>query len=276
MLVFLVFGCSDSDPEPVPPPGVMPPTGIITCKVDEIEFRNDDDIITGVREFNYNVNKQNRLESVSIIEGIGDEPLNLRFEFHYGDEFSEVPNSITEIFGGDVISSIDFSFDSNGNLTEFIQNPVLESSIPPQSHLFFYEPSELANDSINTRIIIFDIENLTREWIDVLPALFTTGGQRITRFDRVTFRGDLLEFCEFSYNEEGFLEVVVCRNADFILTEVWNFSYDKRRLISAFRQLPNSRTFTDYGYDSQGKPVTANSNTNGIFFTRGAYFYLCR
>ena len=35
MLVFLVFGCSDSDPEPVPPPGVMPPTGIITCKVDE-------------------------------------------------------------------------------------------------------------------------------------------------------------------------------------------------------------------------------------------------
>ena len=87
--IFLVSGCSDSDPEPVVPPGTNPPILNIECKVDEIEFRDQDDAITGVREFNYDVNRQNRLESVSIIEDIQGEPFNLRFEFEYKESIKK-------------------------------------------------------------------------------------------------------------------------------------------------------------------------------------------
>ena len=274
--LFSVSGCSDSDPEPIIPPVVTPPTGNIECKVDEIEFRDEDDAITGVREFNYDVNKQNRLESVSIIEDIDGQPFNLRFEFKYKDESSEVPRSVNEVFGGDIITSIDFKFDADNNLTEFTQHQVQSPSIPPESHVFTYEESPFADDSVNTRIIIFDIENLTRDWIDVFPAIFTSGGKRIVRFDRVSFRGDIMEFCLFTYDDQGQLSEIVCRSSDFLLTEVWNFSYDKGLLVSAFWQLPNFRAMSDYTYDSQNKPVSMTSSSNGILNWKGAYFYLCR
>ena len=277
-LLLLISACSSDDPAPPGgPPGVIPPPGTIPiCKVNEIEIRDENDDITGIREFKFDVNKNNRLESVSIVEDIGSQPLNLRFEFKYGNETTEVPASVDEVFGGDIVTSIDFTYDADGNLTEYLQNQVLDPSIPPQSHIFFYEESELANDSVNTRIITFDINNLTRDWIDVFPALFTTGGKRITRFDRVTFRGDLLEFCEFSYDDDGLLTEIVCRTADFVLSEVWNFTYDDERLSSAFWQLPNFRALSDYTYDNDGKPIAFTSSTNGFFNWKGAYFYQCR
>jgi hypothetical protein len=274
--LLLVVACSDSDPEPVPPPSVNPPIGNIQCRVDEIEFRNDDDVITGIREFNYDITKQDRLESVSIIEDLDGEPLNLRFEFRYRDETSVVPSGMNEIFGGDIVTSIDFKYDENDNLTEFTQQQVQSPNIPPQSYVFTYEESPLADDSVNTRIIIFDIENLTRDWIDVFPAIFTSGGQRIVRYDRVSFRGDIIEFCLFTYDDEGLLSEIVCRSSDFLLTEVWNFSYDRGLLVSAFWQLPNFRAMSDYTYNSKQMPVSMTSTTNGNLNWKGAYFYLCR
>lgn len=275
--LILVSSCEKEEPELGTNPGGLPTAGNAGCKVQEIEFRNDADEITGIREFNYDVNQNNRLKSISIVEGFDSDPVSLRFQFNYrnGDQ-SIVPTSIDEVFGADILTTITFTFNTEGNLLEFTQHQVLSPTVPPESHLFFYEPTEFANDSINTRIIMFDIENLTRDWIDVFPAIFTTGGQRITRFDRVTFRGDLLEFCDFSYNEQGYLEEIVCRTVEGLLSEVWSFTYRENQLISAFQQLPNFRAISTYEYDDQGKPVLMESTTDGRFNWKGAYFYLCR
>lgn len=273
----MLMACSDDEPMSPINPGTIPSLKNVTCKVNEIEFRNEDDVIIGIREFEFDVNRANRLQSVSIVEGLDRVPITLRFQFLYRDgDQSIVPSSINEVFGGDILTSIDFKFNAEGNLTEFIQYQVLTPSIPPESHLFFYEASEVASDSINTRIIIFDIDRLTRDWIDVFPAIFTTGQQRIHRFDRISFRGDLLEFCEFSYNELGFLEEIVCRYVEGSLSEVWNFTYEDHRLISAYKQQPNFRAITSYNYDAEGKPQFVVSTTDGRFNWKGAYYYVCR
>ncbi len=273
-----MLACSEDEPIPVaPPPGITPPpSGPIICQVEEIEFRDIDDQIIGVREFVYNPNRGDRLESISIIENNGQDVVNLRFRLNYSQDDSLVPNSIEEILGADIVTRTDFKFDSDENLTEFTRSPVYNPDLSPENYIFFYEASELANDSINSRIVTFDIDRLTQEWIDVLPALFTTGGQRITRFDRVSFTGDLLEFCLFHYDDQGSLEEIVCRAADGLLTEVWNFTYENGRLVSAFEQLPNFRAIAEYQYDQDGKPVSVESSTNGIFNWSGRYFYLCR
>ena len=274
--LMVTIGCASEDPTPtIVPGGPAPPQSPTICRVLEMEFRNEADEITSVREFNYNINRNNRLESISIVEGLDMDPLASRFQFHYNEEGSIIPNSMDEIFGGDRQKSIDFSFSDDGNLSEFIQYQVSSPSAPPESHLFFYEASLLASDSINTRIIVFDIERLTSNWIDIFPATFTTGGQRITRFEKITFRGDLLEFCDFSYDDQGFLEIIVCRTSDGILSEVWDFSYQQDRLTSAFQQLPNFRAITDYEYDNKGMPVSVVSTTDGFFNWKAAYFYLC-
>ena len=268
--------CSEDDPEPQVPTGNIITGNLVTCKVEEIEFRDRDDQIIGIREFDYSANRGNRLESISIIEDNGVDLLNLRFQLRYREDDSQVPTSMDEIFGGDIVSKIDFRFDVDGNLTEFTRFQVSNPNAPPESYVFYYEPSTLANDSINSRIITFDIDRLTQEWIDVLPAIFTTGGQRITRLDKISFRGDLFEFCVFSYDEQGFLEEIVCRTFDALLTEVWNFTYENDRLISAYEQLPNFRAITVYEYDQQGKPVSVESTTDGRFNWKGRYFYQCR
>ena len=273
--LILTTGCASEDPEPAIKPGVPIPKSANICKIQEMEFRNNDDEITSVREFNYNINRQNRLESISIVEELDLAPQASRFQFYYNEEESIIPTSVDEILGGDIRTSIDFRFSANGNVSEFIQHQVSSSSVPPESHVFFYEPSPLANDSINTRIIVFDIERLTRNWIDIIPAIFTSGGQRITRFEKVNFRGDVLEFCDFSYNDQGSLEEIVCRTSDGLLSEVWDFSYQQDRLTSAFQQLPNFRAITDYEYDDQGKPTSVVSTTDGFFNWKARYFYLC-
>jgi len=276
MGVISVTACSQDDTEPIPPNGTPPLNQPVSCKVEEIEFRNRNDQIVAIREFTYNIRHGNRLESISIIEDTGLDVLNLRFQLKYRDESSLVPFRIEEVFGSDIISSLEFRFDPSGNLSEFTHFQVLRASMPPESHVFFYEPSELANDSINSRIITFDIERLTQNWIDVLPAIFTTGGQRITRFDKISFRGDLLEFCNFQYDENGFLEEIQCRDFTGTLTEWWNFSYKNNRLISAYHQLPNFRALAEYEYDHSGKPLFVVSTTDGRFNWKGRYFYLCR
>lgn len=272
----LAISCADDDTKPQIPGIGLPPANSRECKVNEMEFRNEDDLIIGIREFDFNINQNNRIESVSIVEGINQIPVNLRFQFYYNGDESIVPNRIDEVLGGDVLSSINFRFSEDGNLTEFTQTQVSNPEFPPESHLFYYEESELANDSINTRIIIFDIEQLTRDWIDVFPAIFTTGQQRISRFEKVTFRGDLIEFCDFRYNEQGFLEGIVCRTRDGILSEVWDFTYQSGLLISAFKQLPNFRAITDYEYNDERKPITVVSTSDGRFNWKGSYFYLCQ
>ncbi|MGI9542930.1 MAG: hypothetical protein ACR2MX_06690 [Cyclobacteriaceae bacterium] len=277
ILVGLIWttGCSNEDPDlGIGPIGPAPKSSNI-CKVQEMEFRNGTDQITSIREFNYNINRKNRLESLTIVEGLDQVPLAFRFEFHYNEEESIIPSSIDEVFGGDIQTSIEFRFSDDGNLSEFIQYQVSTPSVAPESHVFFYEPSALANDSINTRIIVFDIERLTRNWIDIFPAIFTAGGQRITRFEKVNFRGDLLEFCDFSYDDLGFLEKIECRTSFGILSEVWDFSYQQDRLTSAFQQLPNFRAMTDYEYDNKGKPLSVVSTTDGFFNWDARYFYLC-
>ena len=278
--IFLWLGaslsCSEDDTEIPTPPGTLPPSIPVTCKVEEIEFRNQEDQIIGIREFDYNINNGNRLESISIVEDNGVDVLNLRFRLKYPEDGSQVPNRIDEIFGADIVSTIDFKYGPSGNLTEFTQVQVSNPDLPPESHIFTYEASSLANDSINTRIIIFNIDRLTQEWIDVLPAIFTTGGQRITRFERVSFRGDIFEVCQFAYNDSGPLDEIVCRTFEGLLTEVWNFSYEQGRLVSAYQQLPNFRAITVYEYDQEGKPVSVESTTDGRFNWSGRYFYLCR
>ena len=274
--IFLVIGCSEETIDPGPG-NVGPPLPIsVDCKVDEIEFRNGDDEITSVREFNYNVNKKNRLESVTIVEGFDDVPITLGFQFKYLDDESVVPKSMDEVFGADVVTNTTFKFDSDGNISEYIR---MMLTAPfnglPESHLFYYEDSELANDSINARIVTFDIERLTIDWIDVLPALFTTGGKRINRVEEITFRGDLIRFCDLSYGENGYLDEIVCRTADGVLSEVWNFTYENGRLLSAFKQLPNFRAITTYDYDSKGKPTSVVSTTDGRFNWKAGYFYFC-
>lgn len=273
--LILSTGCSSEDPELVIGPGVPAPPSSIICKVQEMEFRNEADEITSIREFNYNINRNNRLESISIVEELDLVPMALRFQFYYNEEESIIPTSVEEVLGGDIHTSIDFRFSADGNLSEFIQYQESSSPVPPVSHVFFYEPSTLANDSINTRIIVFDIERLTRNWIDIFPAIFTSGGQRITRFERVNFRGDLLEFCDFSYNDQGFLEKIECRTVFGILSEVWDFFYEQDRLDFAFQQLPNFRAITDYEYNNKGKPESVVSTTDGFFNWKARYFYLC-
>ena len=274
--VISVTSCSEDAQEPVTPPGNIPPGKQVSCVVEEIEFRNGRDQIVAIREFTYNIRYGNRMETISIVEDTGTDVLNLRFQLKYRDELSLIPFQMDEVFGSNIISSIEFHFDPSGNLSEFTQYKLFDASIPPESHVFIYEPSTLADDSINSRIITFDIERLTQNWIDVLPALFTNGGQRITRFDRISFRGDLLEFCDFHYDENGFLEEIQCRSSDGILTEMWNFSYNKNRLVSAFHQLPNFRDLAEYEYGSDGKPLFVVSTTDGRFNWKGRYFYLCR
>lgn len=276
LMAILTWGCSGDDPETPPGNGGPPPVNSKICKVQEMEFRNNQDEITGIRNFNYNVNQNNRIESISIVERLDLDPISLRFEFRYtGNEI--IPASIDEIFGPDILTTTEFKFDLKGNLSEFIR---FELAPPytglPESHIFFYEASEKANDSINARIITFDIDRLTRNWIDVLPAIFTTGGQRITRFEVINFRGDLLNFCDISYNEQGNLEGIVCRRIDGILSEVWDFTYQNNRLVSAFEQLPNFRAITDYEYDDNGKPSSVVSTTDGRFNWTANYFYICR
>ncbi len=276
VMAILAGGCSGDHPELPPVNGGPPLANIKECKVLEMEFRNADDEITGIRNFNYNVNQNNRIESISIVEGINLTPISLRFEFRYLEN-KIIPARIDEIFGADILTSTEFKFDSKGNLSEFIRFGLAPPfNGPPESHIFFYEESELANDSINARIITFDIDRLTRNWIDVLPAIFTTGGQRISRFEIITFRGDLLNFCDFSYNEQGHLEGIVCRSSDGILSEVWDFTYQNNRLVSAFEQLPNFRAIADYEYDSDGKPKSLISSTDGRFNWTADYFYVCR
>jgi len=277
ILVWVVWtaGCSSEDPVPDPGPGGPIPPSSNICKVQEMEFRNEADDITSIREFSYNINRNNRLESISIVEDLDSDPLAFRFEFYYHDDESIIPASVNEVFGGDVQTSIEFRFSADSNLSEFIHYQVSSPSIPPESHVFFYEPSDLANDSINTRIIVFDIERFTRNWIDIFPAVFTNGGQRITRFERITFRGDLLEFCDFTYDDQGFLEQIVCKTVFGVFSEVWDFSYQQDRMTSAFQQLPNFRANTDYEYDSKGKPASVVSSTDGFFNWKASYFYLC-
>ncbi len=276
LMAVLAWGCSGDDPEPPPGSGGPPPVNNKECKIHEMEFRNEDDEITGIRNFIYNVNQNNRIESISIVEGLDLVPITLRFEFRYNND-ETIPASIDEIFGADILTSTEFKFDQQGNLAEFIR---FELAPPftglPESHLFFYEESELANDSINARIVIFDIDRITRNWIDVLPAVFTTGGQRISRFEKITFRGDLLSFCDFSYNQQGYLEGIVCRRVDGILIEVWDFTYQNNRLVSAFEQLPNFRAITTYEYDPEGKPKSVVSSTDGRFNWTADYFYICQ
>lgn len=273
--LIMTTGCASEDPQPATGPGGPPPPSSSICKVQEMEFRNGADEITSIREFNYNINLMNRLESISIVEGLDLVPLAFRFHFYYDDDESQIPASVDEVLGGEIRTSIDFKFSADSNLSEFIQYQVSSPSVPPESHIFFYEPSELANDSINTRIIVFDIDRLTRNWIDIFPAIFTSGGQRITRFEKISFRGDLLEFCDFTYNDQGFLEQILCRTDFGILSEVWDFSYQEDRLTSAFQQLPNFRAITDYTYDDDGKPASVVSTTDGFFNWKGLYFYLC-
>lgn len=276
VMAILACGCSGDDPELPPVNGGHPSANIKECKVQEMEFRNENDEITGIRNFNYNVNQNNRIESISIVEGLNLVPISLRFEFRYNND-ETIPASIDEIFGANILTSTEFKFDLQGNLSEFIRFGLAPPFTgPPESHVFFYEESEEANDSINARIITFDIERMTRNWIDVLPAIFTTGGQRITRFEIITFRGDLLNFCDFSYNQQGHLEGIVCRRVDGILSEVWDFTYKNNRLVSAFEQLPNFRAITDYEYDDKGKPVSVVSTTDGRFNWSADYFYVCR
>jgi len=276
LMAILAGACSDHSPELPPVIGVPPPGSSKICKVQEMEFRNENDEITGIRNFNYNVNQNNRIESISIVEGLNLVPISLRFEFRY-HENKIIPARIDEIFGADILTSTEFKFDPQGNLSEFIRFGLAPPFTgPPESHVFFYEESEEANDSINARIITFDIDRMTRNWIDVLPAIFTTGGQRITRFEIITFRGDLLNFCDFSYNDQGHLEGIICRSVDGILSEVWDFTYKNNRLVSAFEQLPNFRAITDYEYDDNGKPLSVVSTTDGRFNWSADYFYICR
>lgn len=277
LLVCLVWisSCSSEDPLPVAGPGGPLVQSDNICKVQEIELRNAADEIAEIREFVYDVKRNNRLESITIVEGLDTDPLTFRFQFYYAEETAVVPKSVEEILGGEVQSSIDFRFSADGNLTEFIQYQVSSPNEPPQSHLFFYETSELAQDSINTRIIVFDIDRFTSNWIDVLPAVFTSGGQRISRFERISFRGDLLEFCDFTYNEQGFLENITCRRVFGTLSEIWDFTYQQGRLTSALHQLPEFWSVTDYEYDDQGKPLRATSTTGQFLNWSGRYFYLC-
>ena len=273
--LIVATACSSDDPEPMTGPTGPPPQNNNICKVQEIEYRNEAGEITNIHEFNYNINRQNRLESISIVEDLTGDPVARRFDFLYNEEQSVIPVSVNEVIGADVQTTTNFRFSSEGNLTEFIQYNVASPSDPPQSHLFFYEPSPLANDSINTRIIVFDIEGLTRNWIDIFPAVFTSGGQRINRFERISFRGDLLEYCDFSYNDQGFLEQIFCRTVFGVPSEVWDFSYQQGRLTSAFHQLPFFRDNTDYEYDNDGKPASLVSTTDGFFNWEARYFYIC-
>ncbi len=276
VMAILACGCSGDDPELPPVNGGHPSANIKECKVQEMEFRNENDEITGIRNFNYNVNQNNRIESISIVEGLNLVPISLRFEFRYNND-ETIPASIDEIFGANILTSTEFKFDLQGNLSEFIRFGLAPPFTgPPESHVFFYEESEEANDSINARIITFDIDRMTRNWIDVLPAIFTTGGQRITRFEIITFRGDLLNFCDFSYNQQGHLEGIVCRRVDGILSEVWDFTYQNDQLVEAFEQLPNFRAITTYEYDDKGKPIRVVSTTDGRFNWSADYFYVCR
>ena len=117
---------------------------------------------------------------------------------------------------------------------------------------------------------------MTRSWNAGRPAVFTTVGPGISRFEEITFRGDLLSFCDFSYNEQGHLEGIVCRRVDGILIEVWDFTYQNNRMVSAFEQLPNFRAITSYEYDPEGKPKSVISSTDGRFNWSADYFYICR
>jgi len=274
----LIMGCSEEEPILQNPNPNPPPSAPAVCVVDEMEFRNGDDVITGIREFNYNINQGNRLESITIVEGFDQVPLTVRFELRYGDgDAKGILNQMNEVFDGDVVTNTLFKYNSDGNLIEFVYSGLSEPYIaPPEFQVFFYEESELANDSINSRIIVFDIDRLTRDWIDVLPAVFTTGGQRITRFESQSFRGDIQYGCDFSYDSQGFLVYVECRSGDGILTQVWDFTYEDNRLISAFRQDPNFRALRNYEYDDEGKPRFVISTINGFFNWRAAYFYSCQ
>lgn len=274
----LAIGCSKENPVPAVINGPAPLAKSTICKVEEIEFRDRDDQITGIRDFKYNVNLNNRLESITIVEGLDLVPLTLRFEFHYNNGEQEVvPTRMDEIFGGDVVTNTVFKYDQDGNLIELAYNQLAEPFTgPPEFQVFFYEESELANDSINARIIIFDIDRLTRDWIDVLPAIFTHGGRRITRFQRLTFRDEVLSFCDFSYDSKGFLSAIVCRTGDGILRDVWDFTYQDDRLISAFRQQPNFRHVTSYEYDQDSKPTSVVSTSGERVNWKAAFYYVCR
>ena len=85
-----------------------------------------------------------------------------------------------------------------------------------------------------------------------------------------------MEYCNFEYTDKGFLQRVECRGIEGLLSEVWDFTYEDDRLVSAFEQLPNFRAIADYEYDKQGKPVSVVSTTGEIFNWSGSYFYFCR
>jgi len=275
--VLLVMSCTEESPVPPVNNGGGVPNKSTICKVNEMEFRDRDDIITGIRDFQYNINQSNRLESITIVEGLDLAPVTLRFQFLYNDDNQiTLPTQMNEVLGGDVVTNTIFRYDADGNLAELIHNQLEEPfTDPPEFLVFFYEDSELANDSINARIIVFDIDRLTRHWIDVLPAIFTQGGRRITRFENQTFRGDIRYYCDFSYDSQGFLSEIVCRSADFVLTEVWDFTYENGRLSSAFHQEPNFRAIATYDYDALGKPISVVSTTGGFINWKASYFYLC-
>ena len=111
----LIMGCSEEEPILQNPNPNPPPSAPAVCVVDEMEFRNGDDVITGIREFNYNINQGNRLESITIVEGFDQVPQTVSFELKYGDgDAKGILNQMNEVFDGDVVTNTLFKYNSDG------------------------------------------------------------------------------------------------------------------------------------------------------------------